>query len=174
MVGLGLGSALAGCTEQSLEAAESKPPWAAGFDEATIDLPVPEMYEVVVEGIRRADGETFEDASAFESYLDGNGLPVEHLEEVEIEGETVLELEYVDESAIADGNAHAVGLVSGGYAALVDGGYDGDELSATVLEQDGAAYGEFEVLTRWAEEYATGESPAPVYANHVVQTIESK
>lgn len=174
LIGLGSGSAFAGCTEQSLEAAESKPPWAAGFDEAEIDLPVTETFDVVVEAIERADGETFEGTAAFESYLGEHGLTIEHLEEAEVEGETALELEYLDERAVENGDAHAVGLVGGGYAALVDGGYDGDELSATLLEPDGATYGEFEVLTRWAEEYADGESSVSVYANHIVSALKSR
>lgn len=171
----GLAIALAGCTEQSLEAAKEKPPWIDPYvDEEEIELPTTQKYGITAEAVERAEGETFEDPEEFEAYLEEAGLAVESLGEKEEHGETILELEYVVEEAIEEGNARSVGAVAGGYAALVRGGYDGDELEASILGPDGAKFGEFEILTERAEEYNDGEKSAATYGGEAVHTLESK
>lgn len=173
-VSFGIVAALAGCTDQSLEEMKNQPPWVdPRFHEEELDLPVTQKYGVTAEAIERAEGETFEEPPEIEEFLGEEGLPVEKLEETEKHGETVLELEYVIEELIDEGSAHTLGVVAGGYAALVRGGYDGDVLEATLLESDGSIYGEFEVRTEWAEEYNESEKSTAVYGGEVVDTLES-
>lgn len=172
----GVGAAIgpAGCTEATLESAKEQPPWADPLvDESEFDLPVTTEFDHVAEGIERSDGEEFAEPAEFEGFLDGAGLPVETVEEAEAGAGTILELEYVAERIYEGGNAHSLGLVAGGYAALVRGDWDGDELSATMLDSDGVRFGEFEVLTPWAEDYNDGAISAPVYGGEVVHTSKT-
>lgn len=165
---------LAGCTDSSLKEMKNPPPWAdVRFDEAEIDLPISQKFDVVERGISRAEGETFEEPTAFKAYLRDEGLAIETLEEVEKHGKAVLELESVVSEVIEEGNAHTAGLVAGGYAALVRGGYDGNELRVSLLEPDGSPFGEFTVMTSWAEEYNEGTKSAAVYGSEVIHTLES-
>lgn len=171
---LALGAAsIAGCTEQTLEAAESQPPpLAERFDEADLDLPVEQTFERAAAGVTVADGETFGDRDAFRAFLDEHDLAVESLHAVE-EGETeVLELSYVDDRLYERGVLYGLGLISGGYAALVAGGESADELRAS-LHDDREKFGEFEVTGDAAERYNEGELTARAYANEVGDTLET-
>lgn len=171
---LGIATAVAGCTEQSLEDAKDQPPvFDEVYDESSGDLPVEDEFDVVVEGIERAADVAFEEPHGLEEYLLGEGVTVEHLEETEHHGDTVLELEYVLEETIVEGNGQSLGIVAGGYAALVRGGYDGDELSGSILDPESQKFGEFTVRTAWAEEYNAGEKTATVYASEVLHTLKS-
>lgn len=172
---LGGAAALTGCTEQSLEEAkEPAPLFDALYDEEEVDLPVEQEFESVAREIRRADGETFDGPDAFAAFLEEEGLTVEHAEPTEVHGETVLELEYVPEAAIEEGNGRSVGLVAGAYAALVRGGFDGHELDATMLDADDRPFGSFAALTTWAEDYDAGAVTARTYASDVLHTLESR
>lgn len=174
-IALGAIGALTGCTEQTLKDAKNpSPPVDRLYDEEDLDLPVERQFDTVAAAIERAEGETFEDPEEFEEYLLDAGFAVEHLEETEESGETILELEFVLEETIKEGNAHGLGVVAGGYAALVRGGYDGDELKASVFDSDSRKFGEFEVMTEWAEAYNEGEKTTADYGSEVLHTLETK
>ena len=175
LTALGTVTALAGCTEQTLEdAKEPSSVFDERYDEEEVDLPVEREFDVVAEGIERAEGATFENPEGFEEYLLESGIAVESIEEKEEDGETLLELEYVREETIEEGNARSLGVVAGGYAALVRGEYDGDELKASLLDPDGQKFGEFEIKTEWAEAYDEGEKTAATYGGKVLHTLESR
>lgn len=171
---LGVAVAVAGCTDQTLEDAKDQPPvFDDVYDESSGSLPVEDEFDVVAAGIERADGVTLDEPAALEEFLVDAGIAVEHLAEAELHGDTVLELEHVVGETISEGNGRSMGIVAGGYTALVRGGYDGDELSASLLDPDGRTFGEYEVLTDWAEEYDAGGITAAVYASEVLHTLES-
>lgn len=171
---LGVVTVVAGCTNKTLEDAKDQPPvFDDVYDESSGDLPVEDEFDVVVEGIERAADVTLEEPAGLEAFLIDEGLEVEHLEETDHHGETILELEYVLEETISEGNGHSLGAVAGGYAALVRGEYDGDELSASILDPESRKFGEFTVQTAWAEEYNAGEKTAAVYASEVLHTLKS-
>lgn len=165
---------VAGCTERTLEEAERRPPvFEALPDEATVDIPVEQQFEVVAAGIEAAEDATFEERAAFESFLAEAGIAVERLAEAETGGERLLELECIVEGAIEAGVGRSVGAVAGGYAGLVRGGYGGDGLSASLVDSDGRTYGEFEVVTVRAAEYVAGEVTAAGYGGEVLHTLKS-
>lgn len=166
---------LSGCTEQILEDAKApSPAFDALYDEEELDLPVEQTYETVAENIERGEDVTFEAPEELREYLLDADLLVESLAEGEDHGETVLELEYAPEQTARKGNAHGLGIVAGGYAALVRGDYDGDALEASVLDSDGRKFGEFEVVTEWAEAYNDDGKTAAVYGGDILHTLESK
>lgn len=166
--------ALAGCTEQALEdAKQPAPALDARYHEEELPLPVERQFDVVAAAVERAGDVTFDDTGAFGDYLRDAELAVETLEESEVHGTTVLELEYVPDAPARRGNAHSLGLVAGGYAALVRGGYDREELVASLLEPDGRSFGEYEVVTDWAAAYNEGAKTAAVYGGKVLHTLES-
>ena len=177
--------ALSGCTEETLEGAETNPPFV-DIDPEEIELPVEQQEDVVADAVLRADDATVEDPADFEAFLDEAGLRVEDVseteklitEKLEVEREdvdlveetahgegTVLELEFVQPARLETGVLHSIGLVAGGYAALVESGFDGELLEATVLDSDGDSFGSFHVLTAWAEEYNEGRISARVYGS---------
>lgn len=177
--------ALSGCTEQTLEEAETKPPFLDVNDEE-LELPVNQRADVVEEGVLRAEDAGIEEVDDLEVFLEEQDIPVEELtesektieEKLEIEEEEedliedeahgeelVLELELVQPDRIETGILYTIGLVAGGYAALVDAGYDAELLEATVLDDDHQPFGSFDVLTSWAEEYNEGIITAREYGN---------
>lgn len=193
-VGVAVLVGLSGCTEETLEEAETKPPFLDVNDEE-LELPVTRAVDVVEEGILQADGAEIEDIDGFEAYLEEQELPVEDLSEAEkvveekldveredvdvIEEEahgeeTVLELEYVQPERIETGALHAIGLVAGGYAALVTAGYDAELLEATILDSDLESFGAFDVLTAWAEEYNDGITSARTYGDKAWMATSSE
>ena len=131
------------------------------------------MPDGVVDGIKRADGVTFETVGAFEEYLREAGLAVERLEEADPGDETSLELQYLVEEAVTDGDVHSVGVIAGGYAALVRGEYDGDRLVASMLAPTTQPFGEFVVRTEWADAYNEDEMSASEYGRAVLQTLDA-
>ena len=177
--------ALSGCTEETLEEAETKPPFV-DIDEEELELPIEQQADVVEEGVLRADGAAIEEPADVESFLAEQGLPVEDVSEtekliterLEVEREDVdrveesahgeglvLELEFVQPDRLETGFLYSVGLVAGGYAALIEAGFDGELLEATVLDSAGESFGSFHVLTAWAEEYNEGQISARVYGS---------
>lgn len=184
--------ALAGCTEQTLEEAETKPPFLDINDEE-LRLPVTQRADVVEEGVMLADDAAIPDLESFESFLSDNGLPVERLDEVEriieekleIEREdvdvieetphgegVVLELEFVQEDA-GGGILHPIGLIAGGFAALVEEGADAEKLDATVLDAEHRPFGSFHVLAAWAEEFNGSETTAREFGSKAWSTAKS-
>lgn len=171
----GLGAAaLAGCLEEPLKAAESKPPLFQDlYHEEEVDLPVRRRFDVVEEGVEHADGASVEDRESFASFLEEQGLAVESLTETTEADATLLELEYAEERYEDRGVAYAVGVVSGAYAALVDAGEPTDELTASIHDAAGEPFGEFTVRAAWAERYRKGELTAAEFGGKVGDTLES-
>lgn len=168
--------ALSGCTEETLKEAETKPPFL-DIDEEELDLPVNQRADVVEDGVLQAEDSEINEIEDFEAFLKDHGIPLEELaetekiieEKLEIEREDVevieekahgeglvLELEFIQPDRIETGILYSIGLVAGGYAALVDGGYDAELLEAEILDEDRRLFGTFEILTAWAEEYNNG------------------
>lgn len=167
-------SALGGCTEQSLHEAKSQPPALADvYDEEEVDLPVRGRFEVAEMATLEADGTTIEDLDGFRTYLDERGLSVESLEEAVEAGERLLRLEYAAENHVEHGSMYHLGIVAGGYAALVAGGYETEELVASLHDPGGGKYGEFRIATDLAERYLDGDLTAAEYAGAVAHTVES-
>ncbi|RKD95080.1 hypothetical protein [Halopiger aswanensis] len=185
--------AVSGCTEETLAETETKPPFIE-IDDEEIELPVDQQVEVVEAAVLRADGTEIETIDGLEAFLADEGVPVESLEEVEkpiaekleteredideIDNEphgtgTVLELEYVHPDRAEMGTLEAVGLVAGGYAALVASGYDAELLEATILNDADEPFGSFHVLTEWAEEYDEGTTSARSYGTKPWMTVKT-
>lgn len=177
--------AASGCTEETLEEAETQPPFL-NFDEDELDLPVEQRADVVEAGVLRAEDADIEELDSFEAYLEDQGVSIEKLDEtkkkikekLDVEREDVeiveekphgeglvLELEYVQPERIESGILSTIGIIAGGYAALVKAGYDAEKLEATVLDTEQASFGSFDVLTSWAEEYNDGIISARVYGS---------
>ena len=194
-IGVAALGTFSGCTEETLEEAETNPTFMDNVSEEEIDLPVDQRIEVVEDGILRAEDAEIEDTDGLEAYLEEEGLSVEDLSEeekvveelpeIEIEdvdvitndehGELpVLSLEYVRPDAIETGALDDMGVVAGGYAALVDAGPDAELLEATVVDSNREPFGSFDVLTPWAEEYVEGTITAREYGHKVWMTAMSE
>lgn len=172
-------AALAGCTEERLVEAEREPPPLEGIEHEELDLPVEQRLAIAGEAIERAAGEAFGDLAALETYLVEQDLTVEDLAEDETEGEPVVALESVFEQTSERGFLHHLGIVAGGYAALIRGTHGSErthgseKLEATLLDADSRPFGEYEVRRHWAEAYDEGELTAREYANEVAATAAS-
>ncbi len=77
----------------------------------------------------------------------------------------VLELEFVQPARTETGSLYAIGVIAGGYASLIDTGYDTELLEATVLDESQQSFATFHVLIEWAEEYNEGIITARGYGN---------
>lgn len=173
-VAVGSIAALSGCTEETLEQAEKNPlPIDEAVAEEEIDLPVDQRLEAAGEGIDRAEDAEIESVDDLETYLVEQGVQVEALEEKEAAGLPIVSLEYVDEEVIERGMMHNLGIVAGGYAALVAADHDSEKLEASLLAPDGETFGEYTIESEWAEEYDDGEITAREYANDVVTKAAS-
>lgn len=185
---------LSGCTEETLKETETKPPFI-DVDDAELDLPVTQQTDAVEDGVLQAADAEIEDVDDLEAFLDDHEIPVETLAETEtiieekaaIEREDVetveekphgeglvLELEFVQPDSIDTGILDSIGLVAGGYAALVETGYGAELLEATVLDSSVAAYGSFHVLTAWADEYNDGITSARTFGSKPWTTAGSE
>lgn len=186
--------ALSGCTEETLSEAETKPPFI-DIDDEELDLPVDQRADVVEAGVLEAEETDIENTDDFEAFLEDRGVSVEELaetekiieEKLEVEREDVdvveeaphgeglvLELEFVRPERIETGILSDIGIVAGGYAALVGGGYDAEMLEATVIDTEHASFGSFHVLTAWAEEYNEGIITARSYGNKPWMSAKSE
>lgn len=166
-------TALAGCTDSKLKEAEAQPPLVEEYyHEEEVDLPVSQKFEKTAAGVSKADGAEIEDPDGFEAYLDEQGVGVEKVEETVEAGEPHLSLEYVDSGE--QGTLSTLGVVAGGYAVLVEAGHESEKLEATLLDPTHRAFGEFEIVRDWAEEYNEGAISAAKYGGLVAKTLESK
>lgn len=165
--------ALAGCTVRRLQEAERKPPTFEPIPAEDIDLPVRQRLGVAEAAIERAEGAEIESLDELAAYLVGEGIRVETLEEIVVEGTPLLELEYVVEVQVDEGLMHHLGIVAGGYASLVAATHDSEALEAHLLDPVGEAFGEYEVRRAWAEKYDRGVYTARKYAAEVLVTAES-
>lgn len=187
--GIGGATLLAGCTEENLKQAETEPPFVGEFvAEEEADLPVTQRLASGAAGVERAEGVEISNLDAFESYLLSNEIDVRKLEETTTEYEDeeikpevgarehdpVVTLEYVVHETFEQGLMYHLGIVAGGYAALVAANHDSAKLEATLFEPDGGAFGEYSIRRRWAEEYVGGELSSRKYAGEVLRLAESK
>lgn len=168
-------AATSGCTERVLEEAESKPPlFDDVYHEEEVDLPVAQKFDAAEEATLRADGESFDDLEQLRTYLDEQELDVETLYEAAEDGETLVELEYADEQFSDRGSVYGLGIVCGGYAALIDSGYAADTLEATILDSEGRTFGGFEIATALTSDYLAERETAATYAGTVADTLGSQ
>lgn len=165
-------AALAGCTDANLKQAEAQPPLLEDLlHEEELDLPVSQKFEKVAAGVEAAADADVESVDDFEAFLDERGISVESVDELLVEGESHLALEF--EESGEGGVLEPVGVVAGAYAALVEAGHDSEALEATLRDPAGRTFGEFEVVRDWAERYADGEVSAAKYGGLVLDTLES-
>lgn len=165
--------AASGCTEQRLVEAEREPPPLEGASAEAVDLPAERRLAVAAAGIERASDEEFADLEAFETYLADADVDVEELTEEESAGERILALESAFEPSAEAGLMHHLGVVAGGYAALVAGGHGGERLETSLLDAGSRPYGEYEIRRQWATEYDEGTLTARQYAHEIAVTAES-
>lgn len=164
---------LSGCTEKRLSEAEREPALLDGIEREEVDLPVEQRLEVAEKGIERAADEEFADLDEFEAYLAEADVDVEKLADEEEAGEPIVTLEAVFEQTSEEGFMHHLGIVAGGYAALVAGGHENEKLKASLLDEESQLFGEYEVRRHWAEEYNGEELTAKEYANEIAVTAKS-
>lgn len=169
---VGAVAGLSGCTTHSLQESEREPAVADGLGEEEVDLPVSQPLGVAEDGIERGTEADVADVDDLEAYLDDAGIDVEHLAEEENEaGAPIVSLEYVVEETLDQGAMHHVGLVAGGYAALVDAGHEGEKLEASLLDSASREFGEYEIRRHWAEEYNGGALTAREFADEIGVTL---
>ena len=159
---------LAGCIEEMGREFPENEEWPVA--ELVPELPVRERTEIVEERISELATADIADPDDLVSTLDEYDLAVEKVERVR----DVLTVEYVNTDRYDEGNLHDVGLLAGGYAALVDNGYDAAAFGVTILDDAPASFGSAEIETPWAEAYNAGELTAAEYGELVAGTIESQ
>lgn len=166
--------AASGCLKEEIEAAEEVPePLSDRVSPEELDLPVRQRYAVAGAAIERAATAGFEDLAGFEAYLAERDVSVETLEAAAAAGQPIIELEYAVPEQTERGVLDRLGLVAGGFAALVAAGHESERLEATLLDDDGRTFGAFDVERAWAEAYDAGELTAREYAGEVASTAET-
>lgn len=165
--------ALSGCTAHRLEEAEREPPAVSDVAYEEVDLPARQPLAVAGAAIERTATADVADPSDLEALLGDEGLDVHDLSEETEDGEPILALEYAPGATADEGLMSHLGLVAGGYAALVAAGHDSEKLDATILDAADEAYGEYEVRRHWAEAYDADELTAREFAHEVAVTVET-
>lgn len=159
---------LAGCIEEMGTEFPPNEKWPVS--ERVPDLPVTEGTEIIEARIEETATADIADEESFASTLDEYDLTVESIERER----DVLSIEYVNTDRADEGNLHDVGLIAGGYAALIDAGYDAAALGATILDDAPASYGSAEIETKWAQAYNEDDLTAAEYGELVAETIKSQ
>lgn len=166
-------AALGGCTEYHLQEAGREPPPVESIREEEFDLPVSQRLALAEEGIERAAGAEIRDPDEFAARLEAQDIHVEKLEGTVVKGTALLELEYVVEETLEEGLMHHLGVVAGGYAALIEAGDERKKLDVHLLATDGEEFGEYEIRRHWAERYNEDEYTARKYADEIAVTVAS-
>lgn len=161
-------TASAGCIEEMGKEFPKNKKWP--ISEYTPALPVEERTTVLEERISGLSSADIADPAGLASTLEEYEMTVKSVERKR----DVLTLEYVNTDRRDEGNVHDVALIAGGYAALVDAGYDAKALGATILDDAPASYGSATVETAWARKYNHGTLTAAEYGELVVGTIKSQ
>lgn len=159
---------LAGCIEEIGTEFPENREWPTA--EYVPSLPVAERSTILEERIPELAAAEITDPDGLASTLEEYEMAVETIER----DRDVLALEYVNTDRRDEGNVHDVALLAGGYAALVETGYDAVALGATILDDAPASYGSATIETTHAEAYNAGELSAAEYGELVVNTIESQ
>lgn len=176
---LGLGGAflgvapLSGCTEERLTAAEREPAALKDLPKEEYDLPVEQRFQRAEAAIERADRADVSDLEGLEEFLRAEDIDVESLTEESKAGEPIVSLESALEPSGAGGFIRHLGIVAGGYAALIASGHDSEKLEVTLLEAGERTFGTYEIWRTWAEEYDQGELTAREYAGEILVTAET-
>lgn len=165
---IGATLALSGCTEEI--GSEFPPEAHQPISELLPDLPVEERTNVWEERITTAVALEIDGLDAFAGAFDEFNIDVEAVDRVN----DVVVIGYINTDRYAEGNVHDVATLAGGYAALLDAGYDAEALGITILDDAPASYGTATVETRWAEAFNAGELTAAEYGELVETTIESR
>ncbi|QLG47615.1 twin-arginine translocation signal domain-containing protein [Natrinema halophilum] len=160
--------ASAGCIEEIGTEFPKNEQWP--ISEYVPDLPVAQRTAVLEERIAVLSTDRIADPDALASKLSEYELAVESIERKR----DVLTIEYVNTDRREEGTVHDLALLAGGYAALVEGGYEAAALEATILDDAPASYGSATVETPWAAAYNAGELTAAEYGELVVTTIKSQ
>ncbi|AGB32346.1 hypothetical protein C488_11779 [Natrinema pellirubrum DSM 15624] len=161
-------AALAGCIEEMGAEFPENEKWPTAS--YLPSLPVTERSAILEERIPELASADIADPEGLGSALEEYDMAVESIERER----DVVTLEYVNTDRHDEGNIHDVALLAGGYAALIETGYDAVALGATILDDAPASYGSATVETPHAEEYNAGELTAAEYGELVVSTIESQ
>lgn len=172
--GLLVAAVTTGCTEERLSEAERTPEFLADLSPEEFDLPVPHRYEVAESAIQRASGLVFEDPAELDTYLTEHGVVVEDLVEADEAGEPILSLRSIVDDWTERGFMEHLGLVAGGYAALIAGGHDSERSMVSLLDTDRRRFGEYEVRRHWAEDYLDGSISPRTYADEIAVTASSR
>jgi hypothetical protein len=83
----------------------------------------------------------------------------------------IVELEYVLEEQTEEGAVQSLGIVAGGYAALLEAGHEAKLLEAIVLNPEEDPFGSYEIKAAWAEEHNAGEISAAEYGDKILTTV---
>lgn len=161
-------AALAGCIEEMGTEFPPNEKWPTA--EYVPSLPVAERKAILEERIPELASADIVGPEGLAATLEEYDVAVESIERER----DVLTLEYVNTDRHDEGNVHDVARIAGGYAALIDAGYDTVALGATILGDAPASYGSVTVETSYAEAYNADELTAAEYGELVVSTIESQ
>ena len=167
-VGVAGAFALAGCTEDLGEEFPENREWPLAG--RLPELPVRERADVVAESIEAMADADLREPADLAAALEGRELEIEFAERER----DVLRVGYVDPEYRSRGDLQSVGLLAGGYAALVRSGYDATALSVEILDAAPAAYGVATAESEWAQRYVDGDLSAKGYGELVAGTVESK
>lgn len=126
--------------------------------------------DVLEAGVETTADEPIHDIETFEAALIANSVPVEHLEQTE----RLLELEHVVEETETSGSIRPMAVVAGAYAQLVAVEADIYALEGTLLDSDHRAFGEYEILASWADEYNDRTLSPVAYGGKVLDTLKTK
>ncbi|WP_222919233.1 hypothetical protein [Natrinema sp. SYSU A 869] len=159
---------LAGCIEEMGTEFPQNTEWPVSS--YVPDLPVEERSAIFEERVPELAAADVTDPEGLVSTLEEYDMAVESVERKR----DVLTLEYVNTDRYDEGNVHDVALIAGGYASLIDTGYDAVALGATILDDAPASYGSATVETVHTEDYNAGALTAAEYGELVVSTIESQ
>lgn len=89
-----------------------------------------------------------------------------------MEGDTVT-LEYVTNATDESAALQEMGMISGGYAGLMSGGWNTEGMNVTVVSSAGEPISTFHVESSWAEQYNNEEISATEYIQLVRGTSET-
>lgn len=159
---------LAGCTEDVGEELPPNEHWPTA--ELVPELPVKQRKDALKTGIEELSAAGIDGVDGFVAALEERGIELESVEEVAEQ----LSLEYVETAPARNGTFEVVGLVAGGYAALVAAGFEARGLELVFFEADGSALGIAEARTEWAVAFNEGDLSAGEFGELVAGTIESR
>ncbi len=181
-------AALSGCTETTLEEAEYPPNIIEqATDQLSIDLPVPQQLDIAADRVETATAAEITSLEELDAFLTTQRLDIRTLDEstdhyqgtvapaVDVrEHEPVIDLSYIDQRGDDRGLMHHLGLVSGGYASLLEETDLTAVLVATIETATGEEYGEYSIRPAWADSYTTGSRSARSYVDVILTELQAR